>query len=717
LAALTAIDMRRQNLTRDGEPQQVSIAAVTEDFAATVEVQPILGRMFEANEFQTGRENVILLAHSLWTARYARADVVGRAVTIDDRTYTIVGVMPAGFMFPAPGTEIWMPLAMTGADRENRTGHTLACVGRLKHDVSIAAGRRDLDNVAETLAREYPDSNGEWRVTVLAARDALVGKTGLVLAAMTGASGLLLLVACANVASLLLTHGLSRSREIAIRAAVGADRRRVVRQLVTESLLLALIAGGLGIGLAWAAQPVLALLRPADLITWKAIGVDGRSLAFALGAATLSGILFGTLPALIASRSNIGSLASIRSSGTGTSRLRQALVAFEVSLALVLVIGAALLGQTLARLTNVDLGFVPDQVVTMQVSLPESRYADDRRVNAFYDQVLERIRALPGVRAVGAIHALPLSGNTSVRPYRIDGGPEGNARPVAHYRIVTPGYFEALRLPLRAGRTFDARDIPGHPLAVIVSDTFRRQAWADRNPVGARITFGGSNDLWAEVVGVVGDVRHFGPGTPVAAEMYWPSAQIDALPSPTLHLMRRRLTMVVSADRDPVPLVPAIRSVVASVDPDQPIATVRTMTSLVGASMWLSRASTWMLTVFGSAALAFALLGVFGAASYAVAQRRRELAVRIALGAEPGAVMRLVMRGALSAALAGIVVGLLLAGVLGKAIESLLLDLTPTDARTLAAMSAAIALATLGACWVPARRAARIEPMRALRTE
>jgi putative ABC transport system permease protein len=721
LSALTAVDERLQNLTSDGEPQQVNVGAVSSGFERTVQVEPAEGRLFAADEFQPGRENVAIISHAIWSSRYGGGSVIGRAIVLDDRPYTVIGVMPRGFMFPTPQQQIWIPLPVTAADRENRTGHSLFAVARVRDGVSISAASHELHDVAETLRGEFPESNKDWSVNVVPAREAMVGKTTEVLKAMVGAVALLLLVACANVAGLLLTHGVARGRELAIRSALGASRVRIVRQLLTESILLGMAGASAGVALAFVAHPLIEALRPADLLTWKPIAIDGRALAFGAATAIVCGLVFGTLPALIASRANIAAAASERSGGRRAARVRQALVALEVALAVVLVAGAALLGQTLVHLTAVDPGFRPDSVVTMTVALPATRYGDDRRVDLFYRALFERLRTIPGVRAAGAVQALPLSGNTSVRPYEIVGGATGNARPVAHYRIVVPGYVEVMGIPLLAGRTFTERDTADRPLVAMVNDTLRRQAWGDRNPIGERITFGGtpgSADRWAEVIGIVGDVRHFGPGTPAPPEMYWPAEQIDRVPGDTLRRMRRGLTLVLAAaSGDPLSLVPSARAAVRAVDPDQPIAQVRAMTSLMGASLWLPRAAAWLLTLFASAAAIFALLGAFGAASYAVAQRRRELAVRLALGADPERVVRLVLTGTLGAAVAGVAIGLALAIALGRSVASMLVGITPTDPRTLVAVSALVAIATAAACWLPARRAAGIEPMQALRVE
>jgi len=366
----------------------------------------------------------------------------------------------------------------------------------------------------------------------------------------------------------------------------------------------------------------------------------------------------------------------------------------------------------------IDPGFRPDGVVTMTLALPETRYADDSRVQTFYRTLLARVQSVSGVRAAGAVHALPLSGNTSVRPYQIEGGPGGNDRPVAHYRIVTPGYFEAMRIRLIAGRTLTDLDTADRPLAVIVNQTLARRAWGDRSAVGQRITFGGSTDRWAEVVGVVGDVRHFGPGLPPPPEMYWPSDQIDAVQGTTLRRLRRQSTLVVASESgDAAALVPSIRAVVRAVDPDQPIAKVRTMSSLMNSSLWLSRASMWLLTVFGSAALLFALTGVSGAAAYAVAQRRRELAIRLALGAQPARIARVVLAGAIASALAGVGLGIVLAVALRRTVSALVTDTGGFDPAMLAAVSASLLAAIALACWAPARRAGRIDPMQALRVE
>ncbi len=718
-AAMTAIEQRQQNLTGDGDPLQVNIGAVTRGFAATIGVQPAAGRLFADGEFEPGGERVALISHALWTARYGAAPVDGRTIVLDDVPYTVVGVMPKGFLFPTAQQQIWVPLPMTAADRENRTGHGLFAVARVRDGIALAVAERELHDVAAQLRREFPVSNGEWDITVTPARDAMIGPTTGVLAAMMGAVVLLLLVACANVAGLLLTHGIARSRELALRAALGASRLRIVRQLMTESVLLAGGGAVLGVLAAWSAQPLLEALRPDGFVTWKPIGIDGRALAFSAFVALACGVLFGTLPAIVASRAGIGAAASERAAGRRSSRLRQALVAVEIALAVVLLAGAALLAKTLTHLTAVDPGFHPDGVVTMTLSLPAARYSDSARTNAFYHDLFDRLRTIPGMRAAGAVQALPLSGNTSVRPYHVLGTPPSNPPTVAHYRLVTPGYIEAMRIPLRGGRTFTDRDTSDAPLVALVNETLRRQAWGTANPIGSRITFGGGlppNVKYAEVVGVVGDVRHFGPATPPPAEMYWPVAQIDAVPGETLRRMRRGLTIVASAEAgDPLALVAPIRAAVRSIDPAQPIANVRTLTSMLASSLWLSRAAAWLLTLFGAASLAFAVLGVFGAATYAVAQRRRELAVRLALGADPGAVARLVLKSALAAAAVGIIVGLPLAVALARSASALLVGVTPGDPATLASVAAALALTTAAATWIPARRAARIDPNTILR--
>ncbi|HMD34770.1 MAG TPA: ABC transporter permease [Vicinamibacterales bacterium] len=721
IAAMTAIDVRQQNLTGDGEPQHITVGAVSKGFGGTVGVQPVVGRMFALDEFEPGHEQVVLIGHALWTTRYGREAVLGRSMVLDDKPYTIVGVMPPRFLFPDPGAEVWVPFPMTAAERENRTGHTLQVVARVRDGVTIQAATTELRAVADQLRRDFPGSNKDWGVTVTSARLALVGKTSDVLEAMSGAVALLVLVACANVAGLLLTHGVSRSREFAIRAALGASRLRVVRQLCTESVLLAGIGAVAGIALAWLSQPLLVALRPAALLTWKPIAIDARALAFSGLLALAAGVLFGVLPAIIASRTSISADASQRSAGVRAARVRQALVAGEVALAVVLVAGAAILGRTLATLTSEDLGFQPGAIVTVESALPATRYADAARIDAFHRALFERLRAIPGVRAAGGTHMVPLGGNSSVRPYLVERTPRTPQAPSAHYRIVTPGYLEAMRIPLRAGRTFTDADTADRPPVVIINETMKRIAFGGRNPIGSRITYGGYQDRWAEIVGVVGDVAHFGAGGEAFPEMYWADVQVGAINSPTLTRARRQLTIVVStgdgARGDPLAVVPAVRAAVHGLDPDQPIATVRTMASLLDASLYLPRASAWLLTIFGGSALIFAMLGVFGAASYAVAQRRRELAVRIALGAETGTVMRLVLGGALRGALVGIAGGLALVLALGKGAASLLVGVKAADPLTLVAVSIALAAATAAVSYLPARRAARIDPMQALRTE
>lgn len=720
LSALTAIDLRRQNLTRDGHPQQVSVAAVSDGFTATAGVPPILGRSFEGDEFQPGRDAVALVGHTLWRTRYnGDTGIVGRTIVLDDRAYEIVGVMPAGFVFPAFESELWTPLVFTAEDRENRTGHTLSGRGRLRDGVTLDAAQREMEAIATTLQHEFPASNRDCGIRVQAARDALVGDTKPVLAAIAIAVLMLLLVACANIAGLMLTHGVSRDREVAVRLALGASRQRVVRQFLSESVLLALAAGTVGVALAFLATPLVAAVRPDDFVAWKPIAVDTRAVLFAAAASVVAGVLFGLLPALVVSDRRLGQRASMRGAGQEASRARLMLVAVEVALAVVLVCGAAVLAATLDRLTAIDLGFEPDEVVTMRVSLPEARYRDDQQVRTFYERTLERVRALPGVQAAGATYHLPLSGGSSVRPYRVAGPSATDVRdlPLAHYRIVTAGYLEAIRVPLRAGRLFDAGDQPDRPLAVIINDTLRRRDWGDRDPIGARVTFGGVDDIWATVVGVVGDIHHFGPSEPAPAEMYWPSPQIDATPSDTLRRLRRNSMLVVRADRDALAIVPSIRAAVQAVDADQPAASVRTLALLLSSTLWLSRASSWIVAVFGSAALMFALLGVFATVSYAVSRRRRELAVRVALGASASSVTRAVLHGAVWAGGLGVGAGVIAALALQASVSKVIVGTEALGAWTFLAVIGGCAALVALACWWPAKQASRVELMQVLRIE
>jgi putative ABC transport system permease protein len=717
--ALTAVDTRQINLTSGGEPRQVTAGAVSSGFAATVGIVPALGRSFADADFNPGSDSVVLLSHGLWRSRFGgKPNIVGMTMTADDRVLTVVGVMPERFLFPGPEIEAWIPMPVTAAIRANRGSHSLEVFARVRDGVAIDVAERDLQAVAGDLRREFPDSNAEWDVLLRPMRRALLGDTRVVLAAILGAVGFLLAVACANAAGLLLTSGLGRERELAIRSALGANRARVIRQMLTESLVLSSVAALAGVAIAWLVQPLLETLRPVDFLAWKPIAIDSRAALFAALAALVSGVAAGTLPAVLASRVRIAAVASQRSPGRGASRARFALVALEVGLSVLLAVAAVNLVRTLVRLTSVETGVDAEGVVTVSVSLPETRYADGARVTAFHQAALERMRQIAGVRAAGATVVMPFSGNTFVRPFAVTGLPVNSTRPeIAHYRIVTPGYFESMGIRLRAGRAFTSDDRADRPLSVIVNQAMRREVWGDANPLDASITFAGSATLIATVVGVVDDVRHFGPSAPAPIEMYWPAAQIDVAKSAALDRLRRNMTFVVKTGGDPLTVVPALRAAVRELDVDQPIAHVQTLASMLDRALWLSRASAWIVSLIGVSATLFALLGVFASASFAVSQRKREVAVRLALGAPPAVVSRGVVSNVLAAAALGAAMGSILAWPIARAIASQVPSIEPVDAWLTSSIGATMLIAAALSCWKPARRASRIDPIEALRVD
>jgi predicted permease len=702
----------------DNVAEQVPATSATAELFRVFGGVTAHGRAFVDGDDAPNAQPIAVIGYGLWQRRFdGDPGVIGRVVTINDRPTQIVGVMARGFGRGNPDTDLWLPLTIDRL-RAERGGRTLNVVGRLAEGAEVDGARAEMTAIAARLSRAFPAENSGWGVTLVRLEDAVVGSSvKRALYVLFSAVGFVLLIACVNVANLLSARGVARHRELAIRGALGASRLRVVRQLLTESLVLAGAGGVLGLFLAtWGADLLLAL-APAGIPRIDEVGLDGRVLAAGIAATLAAAVIFGLAPALQSSalRPDDALKATARGgSHPGRRRLSHVFVVAEVALAVVLVVGAGLLLRSLIRLTNQPIGFDSDRSLVFSLSLPDARYPSADAVSAFHHHLLERLRSLPGVAAAGATHALPFSGMDSVRGFVRDGEPRDAVEPpTSEYRLVTPGYFAAMGIPIKRGREFTDADVAGQPGAIVVNEAFARQ-YLSGDPLGQRIRQAGSVELpWLTVVGVAGDVRHFGLAADIRPEMFWPAAQ--ATWGATLNRHRRALTFVVRTHGDPVSMLPAIRLQVAALDPNRPVVSPRPMTALISSSAGIPRFSAVLLGVFAMVGLVLAAAGVYGVMSYTVAAGRREMGIRLALGARPSMLLALVLRGGVSLAALGGTLGLIAAWLLGDALQPQLFKTPPHDTVTFAATAAVLLVVAFVACYVPARRAGRVDPIEALR--
>jgi putative ABC transport system permease protein len=719
--SLAAIRESRFNLTGGERAETVAGARVTPEFLRVLGIQPALGRGFLPEEGLAGGPRVALLSHELWRRRFgADPGILNRQVLIDEESTTVIGVLPPGFDLPSQ-SEVWLPL-LWDFKPETRGGHFLVALGRLKPGVGLETARAEMQTLAARLERQYPEFNTGWTTIVLPLHGILVEEVRPALLLLLAAVGFVLLIACANVANLLLARLASREREIAVRTALGAGRVRLVRQMVTESLVLFLAGGALGLLLAVWATRILVALYGKDLPRQEEIGLDSRVLLFTLGLSLVTGLLFGLAPALSATRGRLfGALKEGGRAMAGGARgrlVRSLLVLGEVAVALVLLVGAGLLLQSFARLRAVDPGFRPEGVLTAEIALPAKKFTDDERRIVFTQELLDRLRTIPGVRSADTVLPLPLSGYDYVRAFNVQGRPEPppGAETTAHVRLVTPGFFQTLGIRVLQGRVFTPQDDPGSVPVVLINKTMADRTWPGENPIGQRITFGGSEPraswTWNEVVGVVADIHHQTLDQEAGAEIYVPQLQ-NPVGGP--------LSILLQTSGDPARLTGAVREAVRSIDNDLPVERVRTLESLVAESLASSRFQTVLLGLFAAVALFLAALGLYGVISDSVTQRTHEIGIRMALGARRPDVLRLVVRQGMSLVLAGVGLGLTLALLLlllladragtylyqGRALDPLILVTVPLVLLAVA----------LVANWLPARRAVRVEPSVALRAE
>jgi putative ABC transport system permease protein len=718
-------------LTGSGTPERLQAGFVTADALRLLGVSPARGRAFAAEEDLPGRPAVVLLSDGLWRRRFgADPEIVGRTLILDDAPTTVLGVMPPGFQLPShyagPGMELWTLLQLDPAlDRSERGWHWLAVMGRLRPGLGVGGADRETAALMAGMLQRYPgEYDADFGGSASPASEELVGDIRPVILVLLGAVGLLLLIACANVASLFLARAEARQREIAVRAALGARAGRIVSQLLTESAALATAGGLMGLLLAMWGIRALVAAAPPTLPRLEAIGMDGWVVAFTAAITLSTGILFGLAPALHAARPDLsGALTEGgRGGSAGGSRqqFRRGLVVSQIALALVLVAAAGLLIQSFARMRGVDPGFVPERVLTARVELSPVRYESNEQIRTFYQRLVRRLEALPGVRSAAAVKALPMTqlelGDWSfVREGMYSLPPKPSEWSLAYWQSMSPEYFETLRIPVLQGRGIEATDRIGTPGVAVINRTLAKQVWPGGDALGQRILLGGgaTDSVWRTVVGIVGDVRHRGLDAEPRPEIYLPHAQFPAGTGTAL----RTLRVVLRTDGDPAQLTGALRAALAELDPDIPLADVQTMEEALGA--WAAERRLTMLLVAGFALLALILgaVGVYGVMAHLVVQRTREIGIRIALGALPREILGLVLsQGAWVAGL-GIAAGLAGALAATRLLAGLLFGVGPTDPATLMATATALAIVAALASLLPALRAIRTDPVEALRAE
>jgi putative ABC transport system permease protein len=718
LDGLTAYSGQSFNLTGAGEPERIESAVVSPNFFQVLEMQPVLGRTFNEGDQQSAGNRLAVIGEGLWQRRFGGDNsIIGSKLLLNDESFEVVGVMPRTFQFPER-VELWVgpkqqvpepPVVLGGNILEMRNVRYLGTVARLKPGVKLEQAQADMTTIASRLAAQYPETNDQHEIRLIPLKEEIVGNVKPVLFMLLGATALVLLTACANVGNLLIGRALTRRKEISTRLALGASRLRIAQQVLTESVLLSLVAGGIGLLLArWAIKALIAI-GPANIPRASQISIDGTVLLVTLLISVLTGISFGLVPALQAKTTNLAESLSEgargSSSGPGQHRVRSALVASQVALSFALLICGGLMFKSFYHLQNINLGFDPQNVLTMQISLPRAKYADPQQVMGFYDQALQRLQSLPGVKSVGAISKLPLAGTGISGTVVIEGRPASAAEElIMDRRTVTEEYFRTMSIPLKNGRFFNKTDW-SNPKIVLINEIGAKRYWNGENPVGRRLRFEEGEDSWVQIVGVVGDVR--------------PSS-IEAEPKPELYIPyfqkpSHNMTVLAKLNSGATPPAASFRSEITALDSSQPIYNMRTMEQIVDEALAQPRLSVVLLGIFAATGLLLAVVGLYGVMTTAVAQRTHEIGIRMAVGARPATIIKMILIQGAVPVLVGLGIGLFIAFALTRSLSSLLFKVPSADFATYFVASLLFLLLMFVASIIPAYRASKLSPVLAIR--
>ena len=714
---MAAIADQSFNLTGAGDPERLKGRLVSANLIALLGVEPQIGRTFTSTEDQPGSNRVVLLSHLLWQRRFGGdSGIVGKPLNLNGETYTVIGVMPPRFQFPSIDDDIWTPIAFSAEAAANRDTHYLQVIARLKPGTTLEQAQTEMSTIAARLQQQYPQSNTDLGAAVTSLHEHTVGDIKPALLILLGSVGLVLLIACANVANLLLARAAVRQKEIAVRVALGARRWRLVRQFLTESVLLATLGGVVGLGIAYGGLILLRAFIPENISQAKQVSIDPRVLGFTLLVSTITGLIFGLAPALQAARFNQTETLKEggRDSATGSSgkRIRGLLVMAEVAVSLVLLIGAGLLINSFLRLRNVDPGFRTDNLLTMKLDLPQPKYEEFARRTAFFTDLLQRVESLPGVKSAAVTSNLPLYRQGNSISVSIEGrpAPPPGQELIVVTRMISTGYFDTMSIPLLSGRSFSDQDAATSPRVAVISETMARRFWPGEDPIGKRLGTGRIQrpEDWTQVVGVVKDVRQFELTAEPLPQMYLPYKQRGFFVPEDL---------VVKTDVDAASMAATVRNAVWEIDKDQPVSNIRTMEEILLESIARQRFSMLLLAIFAAVALTLAAVGIYGVMSYSVAQRTHEIGIRMALGAQTGAVLKLAVGYGLKLVIAGVVIGLIAAFALTRVMSTLLYGVTATDPTTFTLISLLLVGVAALASYIPARRATKVDPIIALRYE